>query len=224
MRPVIVVKIYNFPDIISTVGVVQAVDMVYQLRTTASEVMGRYIVRECDDYVMGVLDEESDVSMAIDMAQAIMNTLCTGGCRVPLASSVGYGDLYETADGAFWGTEIYVAHNLASTAQQGEIVATPAAIHVYNNPQDDVGITLANNNTINSLEVGIDDEKAERGGQGATCHWDFQLGKFVCDRVGLSRNIYIAETDMNTVTGERNSREHEGIRMGSRQDNGCNIM
>lgn len=126
MQAILVLKVRNLTGVIRDVGVKHAVDMIYDFRDVAISRLGVRVSMVCHDMVVSVLPSVQD---AIDQAKHIMDTLCTmtdGNC-IPIGASIGFGDLYQTVDGSYWGVEMSNAISLVEDSAVNEILLTDSA-------------------------------------------------------------------------------------------------
>lgn len=133
MQAILVLKIQNFEQLIQSRGIAEAVDMVYDLRNFASARLGAQVTSIYQDTVVAILPT---VQNALSDAKHILNLLCmqntlgpiSNGIQcIPVGASIGYGDLYQTVDGSYWGKELTHAISLVNTSQPNEISLTNTA-------------------------------------------------------------------------------------------------
>ena len=135
MQAIVVIKIHDFSGLIDQTNISVAVDMVYELRNIAGGRLGMNLVSTCGDKIIGILPE---VSIAMEEARHIMNILCPqnsvgnistrqGVSCIPLSAAIGYGDLFQSVDGSYWGKEMNTVVSLSDDAGVREILLTNTA-------------------------------------------------------------------------------------------------
>lgn len=135
MQAILVLKVRGFKDLVRDLGIREATDMVYDFRDVAISQLGTKISIVCYDMVVATLPSVRD---ALDQAKHIMNTICTqntlgilptGDTRacIPIGAAAGYGDLYQTVDGSYWGIEMSNTISLVEDAAPNNILLTDMA-------------------------------------------------------------------------------------------------
>lgn len=136
MQAILVINVSDFFGLIQRTGIDIAVDMVYELRNVVSARLGARIVSMCQDTIIATLPS---VSEAMDEAKRIMGTLCSQNSLghtttdreefacILTRAAIGFGDLFQTVDGSYWGLEMLNALRLVDDASQSQILLTDAA-------------------------------------------------------------------------------------------------
>lgn len=138
MQAILVIKVYDFPGLMKSIGTVSATYAVYELRSAAKFYMSGNVFNSFNDSIYAVFPTPAE---AISAATRVIRRLSpdvinststpnisnTGIESIPLCGSIGFGELYQTADGNYWGPEINRAVSLSENAKYKEILLTDSA-------------------------------------------------------------------------------------------------
>lgn len=119
MQAVIAVKIGPFRSLLERDGLVKAVQSASQFVAKAKGILGNHVFDIRGDMVLATA---SDIPKAISLTGNLKHI------HPNVSIAIGYGDLYQTVDGIYWGTEIEeVIRLLICNGTSGETLLTSNA-------------------------------------------------------------------------------------------------
>lgn len=122
MQTILVLKIHNFPSVLETYGV-DAVNMVYEMRKVALSKLS--IFRYFGESIAATV---KNVQEATNIGHNIIDTLCSEKGCIHISGAIGWGELYPSADGDYWGIELNKTIELVDKAYPKSISLTKNAL------------------------------------------------------------------------------------------------
>lgn len=123
MQAILVVRIFDFSGVIKAKGAQRGADMVYELRNMAEYFMTGSVYADFNELICAVFPS---VREALSKGTKLIQKLSLSE-GIPLCGAIGYGQLYQTADGNYWGLECNRAISISDNSSLKEIRLTEAA-------------------------------------------------------------------------------------------------